>query len=77
MCLRSTLTKAQQEQEVSFSQDAYEAGDFVLYDQQVVNTQGRLQSGYGKEQPQSKFHGGTIFHDADTVLIWAEYQMSL
>ncbi len=35
---------------------------------------GRLLLGYGKEQPINNFHGGTLFHDAATGLIWAENQ---
>ncbi len=59
------------------SWDAYEAGDFVSADQYVVNTPGRLLSGYGREAQHNKFHGGTLFHDAATGLIWAKNQVSL
>ncbi len=50
------------------SWDAYEAGNFVSADQYVVNTPGRLLSGYGQEAPHNQFHGGTLFHDAVTGL---------
>ncbi len=69
-------TKAQQDLEGVLSWDAYEAGNFVSADQYVVNTPGRLVSGYGWEAPHKKFHGWTLFHDAATGLIWAESQFS-
>ncbi len=57
--------------------DAYEAGYFLSADQYVVNTPGRLHSGYGREASHNQFHGGTLFYDAATGLIWAENQVSL
>ena len=42
-------------------------------DQYVVNTPGRLLSGYGREAPHNQFHGCTLF----LGLIWAENQVSL
>ncbi len=52
--------KAWQDEEGVLSRDAYEAVDFVSVDQYVVNTPGRLLSGYGREVPHNKFHGGTL-----------------
>ncbi len=65
------------EKEAVLSRDRYEAGDFVSADQFVVNTPGRLLSGFGREDDQNKFHGGTIFQDAATGIIWIECQVSL
>ncbi len=68
----SQPTKAQQDQDRALSWDAYNTGNFVSADQYVVNTPDRLLSGYGREVPCNQFHGGTLFHDAATGLIWAE-----
>ena len=65
------------EKEAVLSRDRYEAGDFVSADQFVVNTPGRLLSGFGCEDDRNKFHGGTIFQDAATGIIWIECQVSL
>ena len=65
------------EKEAILSRDRYEAGDFVSADQFVVNTPGRLLSGFGREDDRNKFHGGTIFQDAATGIIWVECQVSL
>jgi hypothetical protein len=65
------------EKEGSLSRDKYEAGDFVSADQFIVNTPGRLFSGYGCEDDRNKFHGGTLFQDAATGIIWVECQVSL
>ncbi len=65
------------EKEAVLSRDRYEAGDFVSADQFVVNTPGRLLSGFGREDDRNKFHGGTIFQDAATGIIWIECQVSL
>ena len=55
----------------------YQAGDFVSMDQYVVNTPGRLPTGYGREGINNRYHGGTIFNDAATGGIWVENQVSL
>ena len=65
------------EKEGSLSWDKYEAGDFVSADQFIVNTPGRLFSGYGCKDNRNKFHGGTLFQDAATGIIWVECQVSL
>ncbi len=70
-------SKVQNNQEGVLSQDAHKAGDFVSSKQYVVNTSGQLLSGYSKEATQNQFHGGTLFHDTATGLIWAENQVSL
>ncbi len=43
----------------------------------ILSTPGMLLSGYGKEAPHNQFHGGTLFHDAATSLIWVENQVSI
>ena len=65
------------EKEALLSRDQYEAGDFVLADQFVVNTPGQLLSGFGCENARDKLHGGTILQDAATGIIWVECQVSL
>ena len=65
------------EKEGILAADKYEAGDFVSMDQFVVKTPGRLPTGYGREAPGNRFHGGTIFNDAATGIIWVENQISL
>jgi hypothetical protein len=65
------------EKEGSLSRDKYEAGNFVSADQFIMNTPGRLFSGYGREDNSKKFHGGTLFQDAATGIIWVERQVSL
>ena len=69
--------KAIPEKEGALSRDKYEAGDFVSADQFIVKTPGRLPSGYGREPSHQRFHGGTIFKDAATGIIWIENQVSL
>ncbi len=54
-----------------------EVGDFVSTDQFVCRTPGRLPGGYGCESPNGRFHGGTIYNDAASGLIWVENQVSL
>ena len=39
--------------------------------------QGWLPSGYGRESCNGRFHGGTIYNDAASGLIWVENQVSL
>jgi hypothetical protein len=36
-----------------------------------------LLSGVGQEDIHGLFHGGTIFQDAASVIIWVEFQVSL
>ena len=38
---------------------------------------GRLPSGFGRDQHNNKFHGGTIYNDSASGLIWVENQVSL
>ena len=55
----------------------YEVGYFVSTDQFILRTHGRLPTGYGRERRQNSFHGGTIYNDAMSGLIWVENQVSL
>ena len=55
----------------------YEVGDFVSTDQLVVRTPGRVPNVYGRERRENRFHGGTIYNDAASGLIWVENQVSL
>ncbi len=63
--------------EGAISRDQLEVGDFVSTDQFVCRTPGRLPSGYGLEGRNGRFHGGTIYNDATSGLIWVENQVSL
>jgi hypothetical protein len=65
-----------QDEKGSLSRDRYETGGFVSADLFVVKTPGRLFSGFGHEDERD-FHGGTIFQDAATGIIWVECQVSL
>ena len=57
--------------------DKYEVGDFMSTDQFVVKNPGRLPSGFGRERHNNRFHGGTIYNDAASGLIWVENPVSL
>ena len=43
----------------------------------VVKTPGRQLDGYGREGENNRYHGGTIFNDAASGVIWVENQISL
>ena len=68
---------AVEEKEGILAAEKYLPGDFVSIDQYIVRTPGRLPTGYGREGPDSRYHGGTIFHDAATDIIHVENQVSL
>ena len=55
----------------------YEVGYFVSTNQFVVRTPVRLPNGYGRERCKNNFHGGTIYNDAASGLIWVENHVSL
>ena len=48
-----------------------------MSDQFVVNTTGRLISRYEREFSSSIFHGGTLYNDAATSIIWVENKVYL
>lgn len=54
-------SKAVPEEAGALVRDKYEMGDFLLLDQYVVKTPGRLPMGVGRESQTNMFHGGTIF----------------
>ena len=70
-------TKADPQKEGALSRDWYEVGDFVSTDQFICRTPGHLPEGYGRESTDRRFHGGTIYNDAASGLIWVENQVSL
>ncbi len=41
----------------------------------VCRTPGQLPSGYRRENLNNRFHGGTIYNDATSRLIWVENQV--
>ena len=61
----------------NLSRDKYEVGDYMSTDQFLCKTPGRIPSGFGQEQHQNRFHGGTIYNNAASGLIWVENQVSL
>ena len=69
--------KAIAEKEGILAANEYMPGDFVSMDQFVVRTPGRLPTGFGREAKSNRYHGGTIFNDASTGIIWVENQVSL
>ena len=69
--------KADPKKEGALSRDWYEVGDFVSTDQFICRTPGRLPEGYGRESTNRRFHGGTIYNDAASGLIWVKNQVSL
>jgi hypothetical protein len=69
--------KADPEKEGALSRDRYEVGDFVSTDQFIFRTPGCLPEGYGRESTDRRFHGGTIYNDAASGLIWVENHVSL
>ena len=72
-----TKQTAIKEKEGILSAGAVEPGDFVSMDQFICKTPGRLPTGYGREHPSNRYHGGTIFNDAVSGTIWVENQVSL
>jgi hypothetical protein len=61
----------------ALSADKYVCGDCVSADQYVVRTPGRLESGYGREPSHLSYHGGTIYTDAASGVIYVQNQVSL
>ena len=57
--------------------EQYKPGDFVSIDPYISKTPGRLPTGYGREGPDSRYHGGTIFNDAASGIIHIENQVSM
>ena len=57
--------------------DKYKPGYLVSVDQFVVNIHGRFSNGYIQESSSSIFHGGTLYNDDATGIIWVENQVYL
>ncbi len=72
----STLKPVAEKKDI-LSWDWYEAGNYISADQFIVSVPGWLPSGYGREGANSCFHGGTIFRDAASGIIWVECQVSM
>ena len=53
----------------------YKVRDFMSTDQFVVNKPERISSGFGRERHKNRYHGGTIYNDAASGLIWVENQV--
>jgi hypothetical protein len=62
---------------MTIMRDQYNIGDFVSTDQFICKTPRCLPTGYGRESQGHCFHGGTIFNDAASRLIWVKNQVSL
>ena len=43
----------------------------------MVNNPGRLPTGYGLESSSSRLHGGNLYNDSATGIIWVENQVYL
>ena len=69
--------KAVPEKKGILALDKYEVREFMSIDQFVVKTPVRLPSGFCRERHNNTFHGGTIYNDAASGLIWVENQVSL
>ena len=63
--------------EGAISCNRLEVGDFMSTDQFVCRTPVWLPSVYGHEGCNGRFHGGTIYNNATSGLIWVENQVSL
>lgn len=65
------------EKEAALSRNKIQVGDMVSADQFSCTTPGRLPSGFGREEKHNRFHGGTIYNDAASGIIYVENQVSL
>ena len=77
---RSTGTKKQTivpEKGVILSCDKYNPRYFVSVDHFVANTSVWLSTVYVQEPSSYLFHGGTLYNDSATGIIWVENQVSL
>jgi hypothetical protein len=57
--------------------DQHEPGDKVFSDQFIAHTPGQRLDGYGHDGPKRSFHGGTLYTDAASNLVYVEYQTSM
>ena len=63
--------------EGDLERDKYKVGDLVFTDQFFVVFPGELLEGYGHESNNDRYHGGTVFNDAVSGIIWVENQVLL
>ena len=70
-------SKPVKEKEGVLSADHVHPGDCVHMDQYVSRTPGRLESGFGREGADNRYHGGTIFTDSASGVTSVENQVSL
>ena len=71
------ISKAIEAKAGILSRDSYEPGDMVSTDQFNVHTPGRRLKGYGRESKDNSYHGGTVYIDAASGLVYVEIQVSL
>jgi hypothetical protein len=57
--------------------DQHEPGNKVFSDQFIVHTLGQRLDGYGRKGPKRSLHGGTLYTDAASNLIYVECQTSM
>ena len=63
--------------EVILSRNKYKPVYLVSAYQFLVNTPGQFTTGYGLYYSSSFFHGGTLYNDAVTGIVWVENQLYL
>jgi hypothetical protein len=73
----STVEIARPEREMLLRQDQVLPGDMVSVDQYVSTMLGRRPHTKGKEPPNERFVGGTLFVDHATSYVFARHQLSL
>ena len=59
-----TTQAAVKEKEGILAAEQYKPGDYVSMDQYISKTPDRLPTGFGREGPDNRYHGCTIFNDA-------------
>ena len=65
------------ELEMAIRRENLNPGDCISMDQYQGRTPGRLPHTYGKEPPNSKYNGGTVFVDHSSGYIYLHHQVSL
>ncbi len=57
--------------------DCYEVGNYVSVNKFIVSVPGQFPTSYGREGANLQIHGGTIFWDTVSGIIWVECQVSM
>ena len=70
-------TKAVKDKAGILSCDSLSVGDFVLTNQFISKTPGRLGTGFGREASYNRYQGGTIYNDDFSGLLYVNNQVSL